>query len=299
MTIADGKVFVVDTANHRIVAFDKDTLEKIETYPPLWWARTGRQRQGKHWDQLNCPQDIVSHEGELFVSDTHNDRIQVFSTALSWIGVIGCRGYAAGEFVYPRGVAIAGVRAKLLYVCEETRIQALTLLGEPRIVLPVPGAVGLCGIVSDGTSRVYCSDMDAHVIHVMRLTHGERWQEKRREAIAEAKARRALLANDDGYEPCGTVSHQDAERYEKQQQRDRAVTAVLTSTSVRAMLGLPETANEAQIRQAVRLAMRLLHPDRTMNLSLKGTRQFDRLEAAFKRVNNLKDVERIDHWLHD
>ena len=162
MTVSDGKIFVVDTANHRIAAFDMDSLEKVATYPPVWWARTGRSRQGRAWDQLDCPQDIAAHDGELFVSDTHNDRIQVFSTELNWIGVIGCKGRGAGQFVYPRGVCVAGdARTSLLYVCEEARIQALTLLGEPRIVLPVPGAVSLCGIVSDGERRVYCTDSAA------------------------------------------------------------------------------------------------------------------------------------------
>ena len=44
----------------------------------------------------------------------------------------------------------------------------------------------------DGAVRVFCTDMDAHKIHVLRLTHSERWREKRREAIEEARARREL-----------------------------------------------------------------------------------------------------------
>jgi len=235
------------------------------------------------------------------VSDTHNDRIQVFSTELSWIGVIGCKGRGAGQFIYPRGVCVAGHASKLLYVCEQTRIQALTLLGEPRIVLPVPGAGTLCGIVSDGARRIYCTDMDAHVIHVLRLTHHERWQERRREAIAEAKRRRALRGegdeeDEDEEDEDEEAKRQRAMRTDKEKHRDRAMFAVLTGTSVRGMLGLVETTNEAQIRQAVRLAMRLLHPDRAMNLTLKGTKKYDQLEAAFKKVNNLKDVERIEQW---
>ena len=82
-------------------------------------------RHGKAWDQLDNPMDAVAHEGELFVSDTHNDRIQVFNLALEWIGMIGQRGRQAGQFVYPRGVAIAksGNAHWLLYVAEQSRIQ--------------------------------------------------------------------------------------------------------------------------------------------------------------------------------
>jgi len=195
MAVADGLIFVVDTANSRINAFDIDTIQRVSTYPPAWWGTAGRNRQGKGGDQLDNPQDVAAHEGEIFVSDTHNDRIQVFSTQLQWIGVIGCHGTSAGEFIYPRGLTVA---RELLYVCEQERIQVLTLLGEPRVVLPVPGAMSLCGIVCDHEGRVYCTDMDAHVLHVLRFTHDERWQEDRRKAIHEAKMRRWLRGGGGG-----------------------------------------------------------------------------------------------------
>lgn len=44
--------------------------------------------------------------------------------------------------------------------------------------------------------------------------------------------------------------------------------------------------------------MRLLHPDRSINFALKGTAAFASLEAAFKRVNNMKDIDRIESWMN-
>ena len=192
-------------------------------------------------------------------------RIQVFSTALQWLGVIGCKGRGPGQFMYPRGVCVAGTgQRKLLYVAEDVRIQALTLLGEPRIVMPVPGAVTLCGIVCDGVSRVYCADMDAHVIHVLRLTHQERWQERRREAMAEARARKALRGEaGDGDAGGDEASHakskaaqqatREAARTDLEKQRDRAIAAVLHGKSVRQMLGLPPYSNEEQVGRRAKL----------------------------------------------
>ena len=55
------------------------------------------------------------------------------------------------------------------------------------------------------------------------------------------------------------------------------------------VLGLPATASKADIMQGVRLALRLLHPDRAMNVPLRDTPKGRQLEAAFKKVNNLKD----------
>lgn len=286
--VAADRLFVVDTAQHRIIAFDTETLEKVGQYPPIDWAAVGR---GKFKDQLNCPHDVAIFEGELFVTDTHNDRIQVFTVGLEWIGQIGQKGRLPGQFIYPRGVCVArsGSAPPLLYVSEQTRIQALTLLGEPRIVVPVPGAIQLCGICSDGV-RVYCADMDAHVVHMLRLTHAERWQEKRREAIAEAKARKELRAAAEEATRKKNARTTAAERSEKERRRDRAVKAVLTSRSPHAMLGLSQSATEPELRQAVRLAMRLLHPDLAINSRLKGTPEYTRIESAFKKVNNLKDV---------
>ena len=285
MVCVGHRLFVVDTANHRVVAFDALTLAKVGQYPPVSWVRVGEDQKNY---QLHCPQDIAAYEGELFVSDTHNDRIQIFTSALEWIGTIGQRGRAAGQFIYPRGVTVArsGSAPPLLYVCEQTRIQALTLLGEPRIIVPVPGAINLCGICSDGL-RVYCTDMDGHCVHVLRLSHSEGWREKRREAMAEAKARDALRAGGSG--EAGGEAQQRAEarrleRSEKERRRDRAVSSVLGNRAVHAMLGLPASATVGELEQGVRLAMRLLHPDLAINLALKGRAEYLRIEAAFKKV---------------
>ena len=310
MAVTEETIYVVDTAHHRIVAFDACTLEKKGQYPPASWQRT--HGQGKHRDQLDNPQDIAAFEGELYVSDTHNDRIQVFNTALVHLGTIGQKGRGPGQFNYPRGVTVArsGTRAPaLLYVAEQTRIQALTLLGEPRIITAIPGAGCLCGICSDGV-RVYVTDMETHKVHILRLTHSEGWREQRREAIEEAKARNALRGgvggsgapsggetggSETGRERDRQVALRAAERSEKEGRRDRAVKAVLGGRHVYAMLGLPSTSSEAELMRAMRLAMRLLHPDAAINMAKKGTAEGKRIEAAFKRVNNLKD-QRVEQW---
>ena len=65
---------------------------------------------------------------------------------------------------------------------------------------------------------------------------------------------------------------------------------VLSGRTVFQMLCLPSSATEADVRQGIRLAMRLLHPDLAINIALKGTPECARIEAAFKKVNNLKDT---------
>ena len=95
--------------------------------------------------------------------------------------------------------------------------------------------------------------------------------------------------------PAAVQAERMVDRSEKESQRDRAVRAVLSGRTTCAMLGLPEGSHSEAIRHAVRLAMRILHPDAGVNIRLKGTDEYARIEAAFKKVNNIKD-ERIEAW---
>ena len=54
-------------------------------------------------------------------------------------------------------------------------------------------------------------------------------------------------------------------------------------------LGLEASATDAEVASTVRRLLRLLHPDFSINLASKGTRRHQRIEAAFKRLNGLRD----------
>ncbi len=85
MAVAYGRLYVVDTAQHRVMAFDTVTLERVRQYPPIeWHAASGTwvdasqaHGHGCPTHMLNNPMGIAVFEEELFVADTHNDRIQV------------------------------------------------------------------------------------------------------------------------------------------------------------------------------------------------------------------------------
>ena len=81
MVAAEGKIFVVDTGQHRVVAFDGETLERVGSYPPASLSSGNVFMAGGGmactWKKLSSPQDIAYYQGELFISDTRNDRIQV------------------------------------------------------------------------------------------------------------------------------------------------------------------------------------------------------------------------------
>ena len=54
-------------------------------------------------------------------------------------------------------------------------------------------------------------------------------------------------------------------------------------------LELPTNASEAAVDHAIRLVMRVLHPDYSINLEAKGSALGKELEAAFQKVSDLRD----------
>jgi hypothetical protein len=176
------------------------------------------------------------------------------------------------------------------------QVQVLTLNGEPRMILPIPAAGGLCGICSDGR-RVFVTDIDTHKIHVLRLTNERRVASQAARSRVEADMRRDLRAAAEGSISSPAVVEEEGQahmqqRREKEAQRDLVLQRVRSAprhATIHRVLGLSQQANRAEVMQAIRLALRLLHPDRSMNLSIRGTARGKQLEAAFKRVNNMKD----------
>lgn len=73
-----GMLYIVDSGRHRVVACDALSLAVVDRYPPSSIYRgDGHSVHASDWYLLYSPQGIVAHDGELFVADTHNDRIQV------------------------------------------------------------------------------------------------------------------------------------------------------------------------------------------------------------------------------
>ena len=102
-------------------------------------------------------------------------------------------------------------------------------------------------------------------------------------AAAEALARAQLTASASGQ----TCDSRDAKVVE----RDAAVKRILarSSRTLKDALGLKRLASETEVSKGVRAQLRLLHPDYSINLPLKGTKKHARIESAFKKLNSLRD----------
>lgn len=91
------RVYVVSTKTHRIEAFSLDDGRHLFGF--------GSRGAGK--GQFNYPSGVaVGPDGRLFVVDSMNFRVQIFSSEGVYERQLGGMGDAAGQFTRPKGVAV-------------------------------------------------------------------------------------------------------------------------------------------------------------------------------------------------
>lgn len=125
----DGtKLFVADSKGQKIVIFDLKSGKLLSS-----WGKQG-DREG----EFSFPTSIVfGQDGNLFVIDQINARIEVFTPDGAFVDVLGGRGISAGSFVRPKCIAVD--EAGLIYVTDaafsniqifDAEFQPLTFVGD-------------------------------------------------------------------------------------------------------------------------------------------------------------------------
>lgn len=158
----NGWVFIADTNNHRIQAFDSNG-EPIVAF--------GQRGAGP--EELDQPTGLAATANRLYVADTGNHRVQAYDHSGQRQLTLGGFGYAKGEMIFPRGVAVDS--AGNLYVADSGnhRIQKFNAEGTPILVFGERGfQPGLLaeptGIAVHG-ERLFVADSLNHRIQVFDL----------------------------------------------------------------------------------------------------------------------------------
>jgi sugar lactone lactonase YvrE len=186
-------LYVADVGLDQVLAYDADTLDPIRKI-----GTTG------HNHELTTPGDFskpigvaVDSEGNLYVADTMNNRIEVFDADGQFIKEFGKAGDGPGYFARPKGVAIDsddhiwvadGMQDRVQVFNKEGRL--LTYLGGHG---NLPGQfAALCGITTDKkNNRVFTSEQYPGRVQQFRyVTEAEAVAEKARRD-AELRGKRA------------------------------------------------------------------------------------------------------------
>jgi len=151
---ASGRLFVADTYGHDIKVFD-DAGALLSTIG----------RRGTEPGEFNYPSHLALAGGELYVTDTLNNRVQVLRASDgSFVRQFGSRGLALGQLVRPKGVSVDAEGN--VYVIESFYDSLLVYSPKGEFLMPIGGtgkATGRfylpAGVWVDGKNRVHVADM--------------------------------------------------------------------------------------------------------------------------------------------
>ncbi|MCW3491324.1 6-bladed beta-propeller [Dethiobacter alkaliphilus] len=129
-------------------------------------------------DALNKPMSAAMGDGRIYVSDTNNHRIQVFTEDGTLLQMFGQRGMGEGEFLYPYGIVV-GPEGNL-YIADMYRrdIQVLTPDGEfVRIFAEETGGNtainGPGGMYLDNNDRLFVANVNTGKVAVFDIATEE------------------------------------------------------------------------------------------------------------------------------
>ena len=160
----NGEVYASDSGNNRIQKLDPDGT------PVKAWGKFGFAWKGADMGKFDVPWGVATdQEGNLYVSDTSNARVQKFKSdgtpLLKW----GRDGSFDGAFFFPRGVAVDFVGN--IYVADESnnRIQKFDSRGSFLIKWGKEGGgpgqfKAPWGVACDKLGNVYVVDSGNHRI---------------------------------------------------------------------------------------------------------------------------------------
>jgi len=126
----EGLVYVADTWNHRVQVFSS-TGEPIRTWGTFGRVDPGVPTSATVPDSFYGPRDIaVDDKGRVYVADTGNKRVRVYTTDGQFQYDIGNEGTQAGQMYEPVGLTINN-RTEELFVANtwNKRIDVFTLGG--------------------------------------------------------------------------------------------------------------------------------------------------------------------------
>ncbi|MEX2315065.1 MAG: hypothetical protein WD628_05050 [Thermomicrobiales bacterium] len=157
----DGNVYVADTWNHRIQVFSPDGAY-LNGWGTFFDAQDDPAQAATNVGLFYGPRGLAFHDSELYVTDTGNERVQVFTPDGGFVRMFGTTGSEAGNLLEPVGIAVAADGTILVADSHNARIARFESDGTPLKPWPVEARTGqtffepYLAIGSDGS--VYASD---------------------------------------------------------------------------------------------------------------------------------------------
>ena len=152
-------IYIADTELDQVLVFDADTYKLLRRI-----GTTGKQHTLTTPGDFSKPTNVaVDQEGNLYVTDTWNDRVEVFDGEGTFIRAFGKNGDGPGDFARPKGIAIDSDGHIWVADAMLCRLQVFT--PEGRLLMGMgdfgkkPGQFqALAGLAIDKNNRIFASD---------------------------------------------------------------------------------------------------------------------------------------------
>jgi len=183
-------LYVADAELDQVLVYDADTLKLVRKM-----GTTGRKHELTSPGDFSKPDGVaVDPEGNLYVADTWNNRIEIFDADGHFVSQFGKAGDGPGYFSRPKGVAIDGDGHVWVADGMQDRVQVFTKEGQLLISLGghglLPGQFqGLVGITIDKRNRVFTTEIyPGRAQQFQYITDAQAEQERQRRAAEREKA---------------------------------------------------------------------------------------------------------------
>ena len=174
-------VYVVDTQQDQVMVYDADTLKLLRRI-----GTGGKNHFLTTPGDFGAPQcAAVDKDGNLYVTDTLNNRVEIFDADGNFISQFGKAGDGPGYFVRPKGIAVDGDGHIWVADAMQDRLQVfnregqlLTYIGQGHGELPGQFKA-LVGVAIDRSNRVFTTEQEPGRMQMFRyVTDAEAAAEK-------------------------------------------------------------------------------------------------------------------------
>jgi DNA-binding beta-propeller fold protein YncE len=183
-------LYVVDTGNDTVAVFDADSFKLLRNI-----GKPSRKHTATDPGSFSLPTNVaVDSEGDVYVTDTLNDRVEIFDADGGFISTFGKNGDGPGQFERPKGIAVDCDRHIWVVDAAQDRVKVFDREGRLLIYFGehgyFPGQfMGAYGIAIDKENRVVVSETFPGRVQMFRyVTDAEADAEKTHPATGEQKS---------------------------------------------------------------------------------------------------------------